>query len=69
MATRMRLVEADEWCPTAATNGRDFYYNTKFVNKLSEKKLEFLFAHEICHCVFDHFGRVGSRDSQLSNIA
>jgi len=28
-----------------------------------------LFGHEICHCVFDHFGRVGSRDRQLSNIA
>jgi len=69
MATRMRLIEADDWCPTAATNGRDFYYNTKFVNKLSVKKLEFLFGHEICHCVFDHFGRVGSRDRQLSNIA
>ena len=69
MATRMRLVCADEWCPTAATNGRDFYYNTKFIEKLSEKKLEFLFGHEILHCVFDHFGRVGSRDRQLSNIA
>jgi predicted metal-dependent peptidase len=69
MATRMQLIEADEWCPTAATNGRNFYYNTKFVQKLSEKKLEFLFAHEILHCVFDHFGRCGSRDRQLSNIA
>ncbi len=69
MATRMRLINADDWCPTAATNGRDFYYNTKFVEKLSVKKLEFLFGHEICHCVFDHFGRVGSRDKQLSNIA
>ncbi len=69
MATRMRLINADDWCPTAATNGRDFYYNTKFVEKLSVKKLEFLFGHEICHCVFDHFGRVGSRDRQLSNIA
>ena len=69
MATRMQLIEADEWCPTAATNGRNFYYNTKFVEKLSVKKLEFLFGHEICHCVFDHFGRVGSRDRQLSNIA
>ena len=69
MATRMQLSEADEWCPTAATNGRNFYYNTKFVQKLSVKKLEFLFGHEICHCVFDHFGRVGSRDRQLSNIA
>jgi predicted metal-dependent peptidase len=69
MATRMQLIEADDWCPTAATNGRNFYYNTKFVQKLSEKKLEFLFAHEILHCVFDHFGRCGSRDRQLSNIA
>jgi predicted metal-dependent peptidase len=69
MATRMQLIEADDWCQTAATNGRNFYYNTKFVEKLSVKKLEFLFGHEICHCVFDHFGRVGSRDRQLSNIA
>ena len=69
MATRMRLVDASDWCPTAATNGRDFYYNVDFVKKLSVKKLEFLFGHEICHCVFDHFGRVGSRDRMLSNIA
>ena len=69
MATRMQLIDASDWCPTAATNGRNFYYNRKFVEKLSVKKLEFLFGHEICHCVFDHFGRVGSRDRQLSNIA
>ena len=69
MATRMRLIDASEWCPTAATNGRDFFYNKKFIEKLSVKKLEFLFGHEICHAVFDHFGRVGSRDRMLSNIA
>jgi len=69
MATRMRLIDASEWCPTAATDGRNFFYNKKFIEKLSVKKLEFLFGHEICHCVFDHFGRVGSRDRQLSNIA
>ncbi len=69
MATRMQMIDASDWCPTAATNGRNFYYNKDFVNKLTVKKLEFLFAHEICHCVFDHFGRVGSRDKQLSNIA
>jgi predicted metal-dependent peptidase len=69
MATRMRLIESDDWCPTAATNGRDFFYSTKFVEKLSIKKLEFLFAHEICHAIFDHFSRTGSRDRMLSNIA
>ena len=69
MATRMRLIDASDWCPTAATNGRDFMYNKDFVTKLSVKKLEFLLAHEICHGIFDHFGRVGSRDRQLANIA
>src|SRR6056300_542226 len=69
MATRMKIINADEWCQTAATDGRNFYYNTDFVKKLSTKKLEFLFAHEIGHCVFDHFGRAGSRNRQLCNVA
>jgi len=69
MATRMKLIDASDWCPTAATDGRNFMYNKKFVEKLSVKKLEFLFAHEICHAVFDHFGRCGSRIPQLANIA
>ena len=69
MATRMKIINADEWCQTAATDGRNFYYNTDFVKKLSTKKLEFLFAHEIGHCVFDHFGRAGSRNRQLCNIS
>ena len=69
MATRMQLIEANDWCQTAATNGRNFYYNTEFVKKLSSKKLEFLFGHEILHCVLDHFGRLGSRDARLANIA
>lgn len=69
MATRMRLIDASDWCPTAATNGRDFMYNKDFITKLSTKKLEFLFAHEICHAIFDHFGRLGSRDPKLANIA
>jgi len=69
MATRMKIIDASDWCPTAATNGRNFYYNKDFVTKLSVKKLEFLFGHEILHCVLDHFGRAGSRDRRLCNIA
>ena len=69
MATRMKIINADDWCQTAATDGRNFYYNTKFVEQLSTKKLEFLFAHEIGHCVFDHFARAGSRNRQLCNIS
>jgi predicted metal-dependent peptidase len=65
----MQIIDASDWCPTAATNGKNFYYNKDFVTKLSVKKLEFLFGHEILHCVFDHFSRCGSRDRQLANIA
>jgi len=69
LATRLKLVNADEWCPTAATDGRNFYYNTRFVELLKPKELEFLFGHEVLHCVYDHFGRRGDRDPMLFNIA
>jgi len=69
LATRLKLTNADEWCPTAATDGRNFYYNSRFVDMLKPKELEFLFGHEVLHCVYDHFGRRGDRDPQLFNIA
>ena len=69
LATRLKLVNADEWCPTAATDGRNFYYNSRFINMLRAKEIEFLFGHEVLHCVYDHFGRRGERDPQLWNIA
>ena len=69
LATRLKLVKADEWCPTAATDGRNFYYNSRFVDMLKPKEIEFLFGHEVLHCVYDHFGRRGDRDPQLFNIA
>ena len=69
LATRMTLTNADEWCGTAATDGRKFYYNSEFVNKMPLKQLEFLVGHEILHAVYDHMGRRGDRMPRLSNIA
>ena len=69
LATRMRLVNADEWLTTAATDGRNFYYNSRFIKMLRPREIEFLFGHEILHCVYDHFGRRGDRDPRLFNIA
>jgi predicted metal-dependent peptidase len=69
LATRLKLVPADEWCSTAATDGRNFYFNSKFIKMLEPRELEFLFGHEVLHCVYDHFGRRGSRDPQLWNVA
>lgn len=69
LATRMTLVDATDWCATLATDGRNFYYNNDFVNRLKPKEAEFGFAHEVLHNIFDHMGRRGDRDPTLSNIA
>jgi predicted metal-dependent peptidase len=70
LATRLKLVNGDSWLGTAATDGRNFYYNTEFVNKLKPRELEFLFGHEVLHNVYDHIGRTGDfRDRRLFNCA
>ena len=69
MATRLKIQSCDDWCPTAATDGRHLYYNTQFFNELTEKQIEFVIAHEILHCAFDHLTRREDRQPTLHNIA
>ena len=69
LATRLQLVNADEWCSTAATDGLKFYYNSRFIMMLKPKEVEFLVGHEVLHVVYDHMGRRGDRDPQIWNIA
>ena len=47
MATRLIVKHCDDWCPTAATDGRHLYYNTQFFNALSNKEIEFVIAHDV----------------------
>ena len=69
MATRLRIMSADDWCPTAAVDGRNLYFNTQFFNAMSNKEIEFVIAHEILHCVFDHLARRDDRDPMIYNIS
>jgi predicted metal-dependent peptidase len=69
LATRLQLVNADEWCGTAATDGLKFYYNSRFIMMLKPKEVEFLVGHEVLHVVYDHMGRRETRDPQIWNIA
>jgi predicted metal-dependent peptidase len=69
MATRMKLVDASDWLQTAATDFRNFYYNREFFEKMTPRQVEFVVAHEILHCVYDHMSRREGRDPQIFNIA
>jgi len=69
LATRLQLVNADDWCSTAATDGVRMYYNSRFIMQLRPKEVQFLVAHEVMHLVYDHLGRREERNPQVWNIA
>jgi predicted metal-dependent peptidase len=69
MATRLKIEECTDWCPTAATDGRTIFFNREFFQKLSIKQIEFVIAHEIMHNVFDHLARTEGRDRRIFNAA
>lgn len=69
MATRLRISDGSDWCPTAATDGRNLFYNRDFFEKLNHKQVEFVIAHEILHNVFDHMNRCEGRNRQIWNAA
>src|SRR5579859_3913486 len=53
--------------PTAATDGKRFYWNPKFVLKQSKIGLRIICAHEAWHAVYMHPARRGSRLPRLWN--
>jgi len=58
--------------PTAYTNGRDKHYGREFMDKLSEKELNFVVAHENFHVLFKHmttWQRLWKEDARLANMA
>jgi predicted metal-dependent peptidase len=69
MATRLEIVEGGAWCRTAAVDGVRLFYNKGFIARLSEEELEFLFAHEVLHCCFEHFNRGAAYEARLWNCA
>ena len=69
LATRLLIKDATEWCPTAATDGKHLYYNKDFLGAFDDAELDFVIAHEVMHCVYDHIDRRGTRQADYWNMA
>jgi len=69
IATRFPIVDGSDWCDTAATDGKAIYYNRDFFATLSDRNIEFVFAHEVLHMIFDHMTRVEGRDHTIWGYA
>lgn len=54
MVGETRVVDSEQECPTAYTNGRDTRYGRKFVAPLSDAELRGLILHENLHKAFRH---------------
>jgi predicted metal-dependent peptidase len=69
LATRLKVVDASAWVPTAATDGKYLYLNVDFMSKLDRNEMTFVFGHEVLHCVYDHMARCQWRDPKQHNRA
>jgi predicted metal-dependent peptidase len=67
----LKLIDATDqgWCPTAAVDGRNIYYNRDFFRDLDVDEIVFVLCHEVLHVAFDHFGRRSHRDPEWWNMA
>ncbi len=67
----LKLIDATDqgWCPTAAVDGRNIYYNRDFFRDLDVDEIVFVLCHEVLHVAFQHFGRRSHRDPEWWNMA
>jgi predicted metal-dependent peptidase len=54
---------------TAATDGKDIFYNEDFIRSLPTKQIDGLLLHEVLHAALLHIPRRGTREPELWNIA
>jgi len=58
-----------ESMPTAATDGKDIFYNPNFLQSLTTPQQDGLILHEVLHAALLHVLRRGVRDKEAWNIA
>ncbi len=68
LAIRLKLEENNSQ-PTAATDGKSYFYNRKWIESLSFPQVVGVSAHEVLHVALRHQCRQGNREFSRWNIA
>lgn len=55
--------------PTAATDGKKFFYNPDFIDSLEDAEVNWVMAHEVLHPALGHLWRKGTRIHKRWNYA
>lgn len=65
----MRLRFALARCQTAATDMRRVIFDPEFVDRITDRELDFILMHEVLHCALQHCVRGGGKNRYFFNIA
>ncbi len=57
------------WCQTMATDGYHIFFNSNWVDSLTQAEIRGVLAHEVLHIIFQHSTRRSNRDPVTWNIA
>lgn len=69
LSMKLNLVENPSIL-TAGVDGKgNLYYAPEFILPLNTAQLAFLWAHEVCHLVYEHLGGKGARNHIIWNMA
>jgi len=70
LVLRLPMIMADpDWCTTTATDARQFFYNSEYIEQLTLSETQFILAHEALHCALSHFARREHRIKHRWDIA
>ena len=73
LALKLQLKEVDsetaQKMPTVACDGRYFWFNPEFIEKLTQEQLMFVISHEIMHQILHHAQRRNNRDPKLWGVS
>lgn len=67
LAMQMKIAGAP--CKTACTDGSRLIFDPDFVEKLTEREIQFVVLHEILHCALDHCTRGKGLLADVYNMA
>ncbi len=68
LALRLKLVENSR-LETSTVNGKELFYNPKFIDSLSIRETIGVMAHEVMHLALGHGWRMDNRERKRWNIA
>ena len=54
---------------TAATDGKNIYFDPNYLASLSDDDKLFLIAHELMHIKFEHMFRITGRDGKMRDLS